>query len=93
MKRLYIYGIVLALAFGTATYHKNVPFTAQLLAALIVCGITWGVLTGQQRLQVYRDRTKLTRAWARAMFARGFMSMEELQQFYDTHPEKENLGN
>lgn len=33
----------------------------------------------------------LTRRWARAMFKAGLMSMEELNEFYATHPEVESF--
>lgn len=49
-----------------------------LLAALLVV----------RRLR--KRETKLTRRWARAMYFHGFMSMEELNQFYATHPEGES---
>lgn len=32
-----------------------------------------------------------TRKYARALFYSGIITMEELQRFYDTHPEKEDF--
>lgn len=91
MKRLYLYGIVLALAFAAATLHWHVSTGQRLWAAAIICAAAWGLLTIRQRKKLAKDTTKLTRKWARAMFARGFMSMEELNLFYETHPEVEDL--
>ena len=91
MKRLYLYGIVLALAFAAVTVHWHVSTGQRLWATAIICAAAWGFLTARQKVKLRRDTDKLTRRWARAMFARGFMSMEELNLFYETHPEVEDL--
>lgn len=36
------------------------------------------------------QKTVISRAHARIMFFNGLISIEELNQFYDTHPEAEN---
>jgi uncharacterized membrane protein YfcA len=50
--------------------------------ALIVTAVSWRLFYRQPK-----TKDKQTRAWARAMYHNGLISIEELNNFYLTHPE------
>lgn len=81
----FAFAIAAATAVGAGLYRANLHYVAgplSVLAAIIVY-VAWRFF--------YRPKPFTeTRRYARALYFNGFISMDELQRFYDTHPEDEN---
>lgn len=73
-------GVVAAFIVGTSPALQHYWFRAAV--AVIVTAIAWRLFYRQPKA-----KDKQTRAWARAMYHNGLISIEELNNFYLTHPE------
>ena len=76
-------GLVAAYAVGFSPAITHLWFRVAITS--LVVAIAWRLF---YRKPPVKDQQ--TRAWARAMYHNGFISIEELNQFYLTHPEDEN---
>lgn len=84
------FSIACAIVLGVLLSHTLVARLPQLARASILVPLVAAIVYVGWKL--YYRQTKPfteTRRYARAMFASGIISMEELQQFCETHPEDE----
>lgn len=84
------FSIACAVVLGVLLAHTPVARLPQMARASILAPLVAAVVYVGWKLY-YRQPKPFTetRRYARAMFASGIISMEELQEFYDTHPENE----
>ena len=86
--RFYAAGIALAVAAGATLLlrHGTLPQWALYLAALLLVAAA-GKLYFRKPIVPTTRLDPNTRRYARAMYHNGYISMEELVQFYVSHPE------
>jgi hypothetical protein len=84
MKRFWVFGIGTACILGWALQHVMTTGLAIVLAALIT------FVAGRLYARHWTKKFKPSRAWARALYAQGMISMEELNQFYAEHEDPDD---
>ena len=84
MKGFWLFGLTAAIALGYALRHVLEAWGILLLAALNTL-VAWRLFARR-----WTKPFKPTRAWARALYAQGMISMEELNQFYAEHEDPDD---
>jgi len=93
MTRMFVFAAALALLVSFAGWHYDMGRPVQWAAALIICLVAWRLYYRKPSPPPSKDGKPLpgTRAYARMLYFNGIISMEELFEFYNTHPEVEDL--
>lgn len=92
-KMFYLSGLAMALLASFALRNAPVLWTLP-VAAVIVLASWWlfGRTSKPKPVDYGGPIIPNTRRWARFQYHNKFISLDELQQFYDSHPENEDFG-
>lgn len=90
MKRSFAFAIALAVVIGYGLSRSHLLLASSLWAVLTIV-LAAAISFVSWKLFYRKKPFTETRRYARAMFHSGIITMEELQRFYDTHPEKEDF--
>lgn len=92
--KTFVFAIATAVALGYGLMRAHFGLLPIVSRAIIGAALAAGICALAWKLY-YKPATvpfEQTRRFARMMYHNGTISMEELQEFYDTHPEADDDG-
>ncbi len=83
------FAIALSIVLGVVLAHTSIARLPQVSRAIILAPLVAAIVWLSHKWYFRPKPFTETRRYARAMYASGIISMEELQDFYNRHPENE----
>lgn len=92
-KSFYIAGLAMGILAAYFLRHFSEQYTTPVALMIVVLAYAlFGHKPRQKPVDYSKSPAPNTRRWARQLYQNKLISLEELQRFYDVHPEEEDFS-